>query len=93
MPAAGHMVHMPSHIYQRVGRYADAMRSNELAIAADENYITQCRAQGLYPMAYYPHNIHFLWFAATADGQSRWPSTRRARSRRRSPTRRWPRCR
>jgi tetratricopeptide (TPR) repeat protein len=71
MPAAGHMVHMPSHIYQRVGRYADAMRSNELAIAADENYITQCRAQGLYPMAYYPHNIHFLWFAATADGQSR----------------------
>ena len=71
MPAAGHMVHMPAHIYQRVGRYADAMKSNELAVAADENYITQCRAQGLYPMAYYPHNIHFLWFAATADGQSR----------------------
>jgi tetratricopeptide (TPR) repeat protein len=71
MPAAGHMVHMPSHIYQRVGRYADAMKSNELAIKADEDYITQCRAQGLYPMAYYPHNIHFLWFAATADGQSR----------------------
>jgi tetratricopeptide (TPR) repeat protein len=70
LPAAGHMVHMPSHIYQRVGRYADAMKSNQLAIAADENYITQCRAQGLYPMAYYPHNIHFLWFAATADGQS-----------------------
>lgn len=62
---------MPAHIYQRVGRYADAMRSNELAIAADEDYITQCRAQGLYPMGYYPHNIHFLWFAATADGQSR----------------------
>jgi tetratricopeptide (TPR) repeat protein len=71
MPAAGHMVHMPAHIYQRVGRYADAIRSNELAIAADEDYITQCRAQGLYPMGYYPHNIHFLWFAATADGQSR----------------------
>jgi tetratricopeptide (TPR) repeat protein len=71
MPAAGHMVHMPGHIYQRVGRYADAMRSNELAVAADEDYITQCRAQGLYPMGYYPHNIHFLWFAATADGQSR----------------------
>ena len=69
MPAAGHMVHMPSHIYQRVGRYADAIRSNELAIAADEDYITQCRAQGLYPMGYYPHNIHFLWFAAAADGQ------------------------
>ena len=71
MPAAGHMVHMPAHIYQRVGRYADAMKSNELAIAADEDYITQCRAQGLYPMAYYPHNLHFLWFAATADGQSK----------------------
>jgi tetratricopeptide (TPR) repeat protein len=71
MPAAGHMVHMPGHIYQRVGRYADAIRSNELAIAADEDYITQCRAQGLYPMAYYPHNIHFLWFSATFDGQSR----------------------
>jgi tetratricopeptide (TPR) repeat protein len=71
MPAAGHIVHMPSHIYQRVGRYADAIHSNELAIEADEDYIAQCRAQGLYPMGYYPHNIHFLWFAATADGQSR----------------------
>ena len=71
MPAAGHMVHMPAHIYQRVGRYADAARSNELAIAADEDYITQCRAQGLYPMGYYPHNIHFLWFAASADGRSK----------------------
>jgi tetratricopeptide (TPR) repeat protein len=71
MPAAGHMVHMPAHIYQRVGRYADATRSNELAIAADEDYISQCRAQGLYPMAYYPHNLHFLWFAATAEGRSK----------------------
>jgi tetratricopeptide (TPR) repeat protein len=65
------MVHMPAHIYQRVGRYADAMKSNQLAIAADEDYITQCRAQGLYPTGYYPHNIHFLWFAATFDGQSK----------------------
>jgi tetratricopeptide (TPR) repeat protein len=70
MPGAGHMVHMPSHIYQRVGRFADAVASNEAAIKADESYITQCRAQGLYPMAYYPHNIHFLWFAATAEGRS-----------------------
>ncbi len=70
MPGAGHMVHMPSHIYQRVGRYADAVASNESAVRADEDYITQCRAQGLYPMAYYPHNIHFLWFAATAEGRS-----------------------
>ncbi|MDV6342966.1 hypothetical protein [Nitrosomonas sp. Is37] len=71
MPAAGHMIHMPSHIYLRVGRYADAMKSNQLAIAADENYIAQSRAQGIYPMVYYPHNIHFLSFAATMDGQSR----------------------
>jgi len=71
MPAAGHMVHMPAHIYQRVGRYADAAKSNVLAIAADEDYISQCRAQGLYPMAYYPHNLHFLWFASTAQGNSK----------------------
>jgi len=71
MPAAGHMVHMPAHIYQRVGRYSDAAKSNVMAIAADEDYISQCRAQGLYPMAYYPHNLHFLWFASTAEGNSK----------------------
>ena len=70
MPGAGHMVHMPSHIYQRIGRYEDSAKANERAVLADEDYITQCRAQGLYPMGYYPHNIHFLWFAATADGRS-----------------------
>jgi tetratricopeptide (TPR) repeat protein len=70
MPAAGHMIHMPSHIYQRVGRYADAIKSNQLAIAADEDYIAQCQAQGLYPMGYYPHNIHFLSFSAAASGWS-----------------------
>ncbi|HXV60239.1 MAG TPA: hypothetical protein VEK15_06060 [Vicinamibacteria bacterium] len=70
VPGAGHLVHMPSHIYQRIGRYEDAVKSNELAVLADEDYITQCRAQGLYPMGYYPHNIHFLWFAATMDGRS-----------------------
>ena len=69
MPAAGHIVHMPSHIYQRVGRYADAVKSNQLAASADEDYIAQCRAQGLYPMGYYPHNLHFLWFAATFAGR------------------------
>lgn len=70
-PAAGHLVHMPGHIFQRVGRYGDAMKSNQLAIAADEDYITQCRAQGLYPLGYYPHNLHFLWFAASMAGQSK----------------------
>jgi tetratricopeptide (TPR) repeat protein len=71
MPGAGHMVHMPGHIYQRVGRYADVIRANQLAILADEDYITQCRAQGIYPLGYYPHNIHFLWFGASMAGKSR----------------------
>jgi tetratricopeptide (TPR) repeat protein len=70
-PAAGHLVHMPGHLFQRVGRYTDAVKANQLAVVADEDYISQCRAQGLYPMAYYPHNIHFLWFAATMAGQSK----------------------
>ncbi len=60
VPAAGHLVHMPSHIYIRVGRYDDAAEANRRAIVADEDYITQCRAQGIYQVAYYPHNIHFL---------------------------------
>jgi tetratricopeptide (TPR) repeat protein len=69
-PAAGHLVHMPGHIYQRVGRYQDVIKANQLAVLADEDYITQCRAQGLYPLGYYPHNIHFLWFGASMAGQS-----------------------
>lgn len=70
MPAAGHMVHMPSHIYIRVGRYADAAAANVRAIEADESYLAQCQAQGLYPLSYYPHNLHFLWAAATLEGRS-----------------------
>lgn len=70
-PGAGHLVHMPSHIFRRVGRYSDASKSNEDAIATDEDYISQCRAQGVYPLAYYPHNIHFLWDSTTMEGRSR----------------------
>jgi tetratricopeptide (TPR) repeat protein len=70
MPAAGHLVHMPSHIYIRVGRYTDAVKANENAILADEDYISQCYAQGMYPLGYYPHNIHFLWSAASLLGES-----------------------
>ncbi len=69
-PGAGHLVHMPAHIYIRVGRYAQASQANVLAIAADDDYITQCRSQGLYAVAYHPHNIHFLWAAATLEGRS-----------------------
>jgi tetratricopeptide (TPR) repeat protein len=69
-PGAGHLVHMPSHIYLRVGRYHDASVANELAASADESYITQCRAQGFYPAAYYPHNVHFLYASAAFEGRS-----------------------
>jgi len=68
--SAGHLVHMPAHIYARVGRYGDAIDANVRAVAADEDYLTQCRAQGLYPVGYYPHNLHFLWYAATEAGAS-----------------------
>ena len=69
MPGAGHIVHMPAHIYQRVGRHADVVSSNLLAAKADEDYITQCRAQGMYPLGYYPHNLHFIWMGASASGR------------------------
>jgi tetratricopeptide (TPR) repeat protein len=69
VPGAGHLVHMPGHIYIRVGRYHDAVVANLKAVAADESYVTQCHAQGLYPIGYMPHNHHFLWFAAVMAGQ------------------------
>lgn len=71
MPAAGHLVHMPSHIFIRVGRYQDAVKVNQEAILADEDYISQCFSQGMYPLGYYPHNIHFLWSAASLLGDSK----------------------
>jgi tetratricopeptide (TPR) repeat protein len=69
MPDAGHVVHMPSHIFYRVGRYADAAHANELAAKVDEQYIAACKAQGFYPAGYYGHNIHFLWTSAEMEGR------------------------
>lgn len=69
MPGAGHVVHMPSHIYYRVGRYADAAKSNEDAALVDEQYIAACKAQGYYPAGYYGHNIHFLWTSSEMEGR------------------------
>ena len=69
VPGAGHLVHMPAHIFYRVGRYNDAAEANIRAAAVDEAYIAQCNAQGFYPALYYPHNIHFLWSSATMQGQ------------------------
>lgn len=70
VPGAGHLVHMPAHIYWRVGRYHDASEANIRAAQVDEEYIAQCNAQGFYPALYYPHNIHFLWAASTMEGRS-----------------------
>lgn len=70
VPAAGHLVHMPAHIFIRTGRYHDAVVANERAIAADSSYLTQCHAQGMYPVTYVPHNHHFLSAAATFSGNS-----------------------
>lgn len=70
MPGEGHMVHMAAHIYIRVGRYADAIESNVHAVHTDEMFIEGQHPMGVYPLAYYPHNIHFLAFAATMAGRS-----------------------
>lgn len=70
LPGAGHLVHMPSHIYMRVGRYKDSFDANVAATEADESYITQCRSQGMYPLTYYPHNLHFMVWSAMFQGRS-----------------------
>ena len=68
-PGAGHLVHMPSHVYMQVGRYGEAFEVNRAAVKADEGYITQCRSQGIYPLNYYPHNLHFMVWAALMQGR------------------------
>jgi tetratricopeptide (TPR) repeat protein len=70
VPAAGHLVHMPAHIYVRVGRYVDALEANRKAIAADEAMLAQIgdEASSLYRFGYYPHNVHFLMIAAQLAG-------------------------
>jgi tetratricopeptide (TPR) repeat protein len=70
MPGAGHIVHMPGHIYIRVGRYADAVTVNEHAVHSDETYMADRMLNSLYTGAYYPHNYHFMAFAATMAGMS-----------------------
>ena len=70
MPGVGHMVHMPAHIYVRVGRYNDAAASNVHAIHTDETFIEGQKPVTVYSLAYYPHNIHFLAFVSTMAGRS-----------------------
>jgi tetratricopeptide (TPR) repeat protein len=67
-PAAGHLVHMPAHIYARVGDHLASVHCNELAVAADKKFLAQTHEQGVYPLLYYSHNLHFLAFAASMEG-------------------------
>jgi tetratricopeptide (TPR) repeat protein len=67
-PAAGHLVHMPAHIYFRIGRYDASVNANVAAIKADQKYIAERHPAGVYPMMYYPHNIQFLWASYMMEG-------------------------
>jgi tetratricopeptide (TPR) repeat protein len=70
VPAAGHLVHMPAHIYLRLGDYAEAVRANERAVAVDQAYFKGRDVKGVYAMMYYPHNLHFLAVAHCFQGRS-----------------------
>jgi tetratricopeptide (TPR) repeat protein len=72
VPNAGHLVHMPSHIYIRTGDYHAGSLSNLRAVEVDSAYISTCHAQGAYPLAYFPHNYHFLAATATLEGKTDW---------------------
>lgn len=69
VPSAGHLVHMPSHIYINTGDYHEGSLANEQAVVADSIYIAECKSQGVYPQYYYPHNYHFLAATATFEGR------------------------
>jgi tetratricopeptide (TPR) repeat protein len=70
MPGAGHLVHMPSHIYWRVGRYADAVATNTAAVQADRAYLKTAQPSPIYRGLYHPHNIDFIWQSASMQGGS-----------------------
>ncbi len=70
VPGSGHLVHMPSHIYINTGDYHAGAMANVHAVEVDSIYTTACHAQGVYPLAYYPHNYHFLVASATLEGNS-----------------------
>ncbi|TFG59650.1 MAG: hypothetical protein E4H32_09810 [Nitrospirales bacterium] len=68
---SGHLVHMPAHIYIRIGWYRDALVANQRAVKVDEEYLHDSHVESLYTVAYVPHNYHFLWAAAIKTGQQR----------------------
>ena len=69
VPGSGHLVHMPSHVYINTGDYHLGSLVNEEAVLVDSTYVAQCRAQGVYPQLYYPHNYHFLAACAALEGR------------------------
>lgn len=69
VPGSGHLVHMPAHIYIRVGRYRDAILANQQAVKVDHHYLHHHPAESIYTLAYVPHNHHFLWAAAIKIGR------------------------
>jgi len=71
VPGSGHLVHMPSHTYIRIGRYHDGVVTNQKAVAVDSLYLEACHAQGAYPLGYYTHNFHFIAACATIAGESK----------------------
>ena len=83
VPGSGHLLHMPSHIFMRVGRYDDAITANQRASVADERYLAEVDAQSAYRVGYVAHNFDFLWAAASMAGretvalaaaQAAWPA-------------------
>jgi tetratricopeptide (TPR) repeat protein len=70
MPGAGHLVHMPAHIYMRVGRYHEAVERNQQAVHVDEQYFASQHPTGEYADGYYRHNLHFLWASLAMEGRN-----------------------
>ncbi len=70
-PGAGHLVHMPSHIYFVIGRYKDSLAANVKAVKVDEAYIAAQKPAGVYPLGYYTHNVHFVMVSAQMGGDGR----------------------
>ncbi len=70
MPGAGHIVHMPAHIYYRVGLYRDSLQANRRALLVDERYFKSSASDPIYKFAYYPHNIHFVLVSAMMGGDA-----------------------
>jgi tetratricopeptide (TPR) repeat protein len=68
MPSAGHLVHMPGHVYIRTGDFESAVKTNEKAAVVDRAYIQSSGGQGMYPAMYYSHNLHFIAACSSMDG-------------------------